>query len=163
MMLALASVVVIAFAFVQGGPSAVEFDSSPGWHVGATAARHCTGVPATRCSEARSWASTVPVKDCPGCLPHRTLARLPPDGVVIQVTRIVERPLVAKRALVWPPTVRSDQVASLEGLPARIGVYQRFARVGATEITMFVFFGRAHTTAAQLEAANDELRSSRIA
>ena len=159
----LALITVVVLAFVHGSPSAVVFDASLGWHVGATAARPCIGVPASRCSEARSWASTVPFEDCPGCLPHRTLAKLPPGGVVIQVARTVESPLVAKRALVWPPTVRSDQVAGLEGLPARIGVYQRFARVGTTELTMFVFFGRAHPTAAQLEAANDELRSSRIA
>ena len=82
---------------------------------------------------------------------------------MIQVARTVESPLVAKWALVWPATVRPDQVAGLEGPPARIGVYQRFARVGNTELTMFVFFGRAHPSAAQLKAANDELRSSRIA
>ena len=81
---------------------------------------------------------------------------------MIQVTRTVESPLVAKRALMWPPTVRSNQVASLEGVPQRIGVYQRFARVGTTEITMFVFFGRAHPSASN-RVANDELKIVPIA
>jgi len=159
----LALITAVALAFAPGNPSAVIFDRSPGWHVGATAARRCIGVPAGRCTEARSWASTVPFEDCAECLPRKTLAKLAPDGVVIQVTRTLERPPVARRAPVWPPTVRSSQIGSLEGVPPRIGVYQRFVRVGDSEITMFVFFGRAHPSAAQLEAANDKLSSSRLA
>jgi hypothetical protein len=158
-----ALVTAALLAFTQSGPAPVQFEPSRGWHVGATSARHCTGVPAGRCTEAHSWASTVPLEDCPGCLPHKTLAGLPPGGIVIQVTRTIERPLVARQTLVWPPTIGSSQVvAGFEGLPARIGVYQRFARVGKTEIWMFVFFGRAHPSAAQLKLANGKLRSARM-
>jgi hypothetical protein len=155
--------VVAALALGQSSPSAIRFDPHPGWHVGAVAARSCPGVSLSRCRQAFSWASTAPIKDCVGCLPHRTLARLPSDGIVIQVNRVVENPLVAKQRLAWPPTVRSSQIGGLEGVPARIGVYQLVARLGRTEVMVFVFFGRARPSASQLRAANGALRSSRLA
>ena len=158
----IALLTVIALAFGQTSPAAVQFDANPGWHIGATAAKACVGVPASRCSQAISWASTAPLKDCAGCLPQKTMATLPANGIVIKVTRTVEKPLVATKTLAWPPTVVARQVSGLEGVPARIGVYQRFARVGNSEVMVFVYFGRAHPTAAQLKAANAELQTSQL-
>ena len=158
----LALLTVFALAFANSSPAAVQFDENPGWHVGAKGAHTCVGVPASRCSQALSWASTTPLRDCAGCVPHKTLAKLPANGILIHATRSLEKPLVAKQKLAWPPVVHATQVNGLEGLPARIGVYQRFVRVGDTEVMLFVFFGRSHPTAAQLKSANAELRSSSL-
>jgi hypothetical protein len=143
--------------------AAVLFAAAPGWHVGAGPVRACPGVPAARCSQVASWASTVPWLDCADCLPHRTVAALPPDGVAIQVHLARERPLVARRAIAWPPRIRASDVhAGLEGIPSRYGVYQLSARTGRYDFYVFVFFGRSRPTARQLAAANAELRRSTL-
>lgn len=101
-------------------------------------------------------------RDCADCLPHRTLAALPPDGIAIEVLLASERPPVAKQALIWPPRVSAAEVGGLEGVPNRIGVYQRFARVGRFEAYVFAFFGRSRPTARQLAVANKEFEASRL-
>ncbi len=70
-----------------------HFRAAPGWHVGYTRAHACVGVSASRCVSASGWASTVRYRDCPDCVPpHRALAHLPPDGIVIQLSNSRERP-----------------------------------------------------------------------
>jgi hypothetical protein len=143
--------------------SPVRFAQRPGWHVGAGTAHACPGVPAVRCSQVWSWAATVHWRGCTGCLPHRLLATLPPDGIAIQVALATERPQVAKRTLTWPPQLRAgDVVAGFEGVSGRIGVYQHFARVGRYEVYLWVFFGRSRPSGRQLAAANAELRTARL-
>lgn len=141
----------------------VRFAPRAGWHVGAGKVHACPGVSAVRCRAVWSWASTVPWRDCAGCLPHRTVATLPPDGIAIQISLAIEHPIVAKRRTAWPLQVRTrDVVAPFEGLPGRIGVYQSFARVGRYEVYLFVFFGRSRPSARQLAAANAELGTARL-
>ena len=148
---------------VAGAPlSPVHFPRRSGWYSGMAAAHACPGVPVTRCSEARSWAATVRWKDCSDCLPHRTIASLPSSGIAIQVSLIHERPVTATRALIWPPHVAAADVGGLEGVSNRIGVYQRFARVGEFEVQVFVFFGKSQPTTSQLVAANKELHATRL-
>ena len=152
--------VVVAVAGASLSP--VRFPLQSGWYSGTAAAHACPGVAAARCSEAWSWAATVRWKDCSDCLPHRTIASLPSSGLAIQVSLIRERPVTAKSALIWPPHVAAADVGGLEGLSNRIGVYQRFARVGEFEVQIFVFFGRSRPTASQLVAANKELHATRL-
>jgi hypothetical protein len=77
------------------------------------------------------------------------------------VTGARERPLVARQALGWPPLIRArDVMAGFEGVPRRYGVYQLFARFGHVEVYVWAFLGRARPTAAQLAAANAELRTA---
>ena len=112
--------------------------------------------------QATGWASTVRYRDCPNCIPpHRTLARLRPGGIVIQLTYVRERPDRA-RVGAWPPRIRArDLTVGFEGEPDRYGVFQTLIRTGHLERSLFVWFGRAHPTRRQLERANAELQTVR--
>jgi hypothetical protein len=128
----------------------------PGWHTGHTAVHACPGVAASRCVQATTWAATIRWRDCAECLPHRTVAALPPRGIALQVTVAVEHPVpawVPRDA--WPPHVARGAVgAPFEGLPARIGVYQHQALVGGVEVAAMIFFGRPQPTARQRAEAS---------
>jgi hypothetical protein len=139
-----------------------HFREAPGWHVGSRPAHSCSGVPASRCVQASGWASTVRYRDCPNCIPpHRTLAKLPPRGIVIQLTQAEERPDRAKVGK-WPPRIRADKItAGGEGVSNRYGHFQTFVRTGHLERYLFVWFGRARPTRHQLARANVELRTVR--
>jgi hypothetical protein len=93
--------------------------------------------------------------------PHRTLAHLPPNGIVIQLTKTRERPSRMQSGT-WPPRIRQKDVhAGFEGVPPRYGAYQYAVRTGKIERSLFVWFGRAHPTRHQLARANAELRTAR--
>jgi len=129
-----------------------------GWHAGQEPAHGCPGVTANRCVLAASWAATIPWRGCGWCIPHGTIAALPPDGVALQVAISEERPPAARGVMTWPPRMLArDVVAGFEGVSWRYGVYQRFARVGSVEVYVWAWFGRARPTSAQLAAANAEL------
>ena len=141
----------------------VGFAPHAGWHAGHGREHACVGVSASRCVQVSTWTATVPWRGCGECLPHETIASLPPDGIALQVTAAIEHPPVAARASSWPPTIRAgDVTAGLEGISARYGVYQRLARFGKTEAYVWAFFGRAHPTRAQLAEANAALRTVRV-
>jgi hypothetical protein len=150
---------ILALLLVVSPP---HFRAAPGWHVGSTRAHACAGLSRSRCVQAEGWASTVRYRDCPDCVPpHRTLAQLPPNGIVIQLTYGRERP--ARMPLgAWPVRIRlKDVVRGFEGEPRRYGVFQRGVRTGTLERSLFVWFGRAHPTPRQLRRANAELRTAR--
>jgi len=139
--------------------STPRFRATSRWHVGSRTARafdvrHTHGV------RAFGWAATVPCRDCAADLPLRTLAALPPDGVVIKLvnfrlgdTHPAQRP--------WPPRIRTSDVelthAALTGRPLFLAM--RAGRTGSIDWSFLVWFGRAHPTATQLARANAELRS----
>jgi hypothetical protein len=140
-----------------------HFRAAPGWHVGSTRDQPCVGVSRSRCVQAEAWASTVRYRDCPNCVPpHKTLAALPPGGIVLQATNGRERPAGGPRGS-WPPRLRASQVVGpFEGEPPRFGVIQIAARTAdGVEHSLFVWFGRAHPTPHQLARANAELRRAR--
>jgi hypothetical protein len=141
----------------------VRFAATPGWYLGVGSPHACPGVPAARCSRVTTWASTIKWRDCADCLPRKTVAALPANGVAIQVSLIREHPVVAKEVVAWPPQVRAtDLVSPFEGLPPRIGVYRRFARVGSYEVYVLVLFGRNRPGAAQIARANTQLRTAKL-
>jgi hypothetical protein len=149
---------ILALLLVVAPP---HFGARPGWHVGSTRAQACVGVSRSRCVQAEAWASTVRYRDCANCTPpHKTLAALPPAGIVIQVTNARERPHYGRLGS-WPPRLRASQVVGpFEGEPARFGVIQLLRRTrDEVEHSLFVWFGRAHPTRAQLARANAELRT----
>jgi hypothetical protein len=104
----------------------------------------------------------VRYRDCGDCVPpHKTLAHLPPRGIVIQILAGRERPSKAPVGK-WPPRIRArDVTGPFEGEPDRYGVFQRFVRTGTLERSVFVWFGRKHPTRHQLARANAELRTVR--
>jgi hypothetical protein len=150
---------ILALVLVVSPP---HFRHAPGWHVGSRPAHACVGVSPNRCVQASGWASTVRYRDCPNCTPpHRTLAHLPPGGIVIQLSNGRERPSRAPTGK-WPPRIRArDVTVGFEGEPDRYGVFQQFVRTGTLERFLFVWFGRAHPTRHQLARANAELRTVR--
>jgi hypothetical protein len=140
-----------------------HFRAAPGWHVGSTHVHACVGVSRSRCVTAEAWASTVRYRDCPNCSPpHKTLAALPLNGIIIQLSKGRERPAYGPLRS-WPPRIRASQVvAPFEGAPRRVGVIQLTARTRyGVEYFAFVWFGRAHPTRGQLARANVELRTGR--
>jgi hypothetical protein len=142
---------------------APHFRAAPGWHVGSTRDQACVGVSRSRCVQAEAWASTVRFRDCPNCVPpHKTLAALPPGGIVVQVTNGRERPAYGRLGS-WPPRIRASQVVGpFEGEPPRFGVAQVEVRTrDGVEHSLFVSFGRAHPTPRQLARANAELQRLR--
>jgi hypothetical protein len=113
---------------------------------------------------AEAWASTVAYRDCPNCVPpHKTLATLPPDGIVIQLTDARERPPYGQPGS-WPAQISASQVISGpgEGTPPQVSYAQLVVRSPKdVEHFLFVWFGRRHPTAEQLARANAELQTVR--
>jgi hypothetical protein len=140
-----------------------RFAPAPGWHLRTGTVHACPGVAASRCSQVVSVASTTRWRDCLECLPHRTLATIPAEGIAIQVTVAIERPVRMVRTFAWPPQVNGAGVhAEFEGLPRRIGVYQASTLVGTHEVSLFVWFGRSRPTVNQINRANIELRHASV-
>jgi hypothetical protein len=138
-----------------------HFRATPAWQVGSSHSRPCVGTSASRCVWAAGWASTVRYRDCPNCVaPHRTLAHLPPKGIVIQLMKTRERPPHMQTGS-WPPGIRRQDVhPGFEGVPRRYGSFQFAVRTDGIERSLFVWFGRAHPTRQQLARANAELRTA---
>jgi hypothetical protein len=139
----------------------VRFEEARGWYVGATRAHPCLGV--HRCSQVESWAGTVRWRDCGNCEPpHKTLASLPPSGIVISVLLAKElKP--SRHVLRWPPVLRARVIVSpIEGAPARIGFFGRGGRLRGFSAGLFVYFGRRHPTPRQLARAQAELDSAKL-
>jgi hypothetical protein len=138
------------------------FGQRAGWYVGHGTIHACSGVSTARCVQAGSWASTIPWRGCGACLPHRMIGALPPGGIALHVEVSVEHPLAARRGGVWPPVIDARDLSGIEGVSNRYAVFQLFARFGQIDAYVWAFFGRAHPTAAQLAAANAELRTVKL-
>jgi hypothetical protein len=143
-----------------------HFRAAPGWHVGSTRAQACVGVSRSRCVQAEAWASTGRYRDCADCSPPRkALAALPPNGIVIQLSVVRERPPYGSLGSWPPPRLRASQVhGGFEGEPPseHIGVIQLVVRSrNGVEHFLFVWFGRMHPTSRQLARASTELRTVR--
>ena len=139
-----------------------RFAERPGWHVAAGRVHACPGVKPSRCVQVTSWAATVLRRDCIECLPHKTLARLPRDGVAMQLVLARERPRSWQHPLRWPPRLHAKETGNFEGLPTRIGTIQRAGRLHGFYASLVVFFGRQHPTLRQLARAEAELTTARL-
>ena len=146
------------------GANGVEpawFSAGAGWQAGAGHVHACPGMARSRCAQVGSWATTGRWRDCTECLPQRTVAALPDDGIAISLL-VGRGPHAPKRALRWPPRLRAAEARSFEGLPARVGTIQRRGVVRGLTTYLFVFFGRPHPTSAQLARAQAELTSAKL-
>ena len=90
-------ILIVATLAASAALAPAQFQHRPGWHVGAGHVHACPGVSRARCVQVTSRAATVPWRDCLECLPHRTLALLPRDGVAMQLTLARERPRMVIR------------------------------------------------------------------
>jgi hypothetical protein len=88
---------------------------------------------------------------------------MPASAIAIQITAAIEHPIRLRREFAWPPQVTgADVTAGFEGLPGRVGVFQGSTLTHGREVSFFVWFGRSHPTAGQLDRANSELRRTRF-
>lgn len=136
-----------------------RFPRRPGWFVGAR-----PGELLAEGGQTATWAATVPYRDQPSQLPpHRTLSRLPADGVIIWVSlsrdsALQERPFNSLK-------IRRRMISSnFEGLPRGVGLYRASVRRTSYDVSLWVFFKTSHPTGhviARAQAQVDRLRLPR--
>jgi hypothetical protein len=136
---------------------AARFPRAPGWH---TRIDHFTDRGPCR-RQRVSWAATVPIRDGPDQLPpHRTLAGLAPDGIVMAVTQFSDcrRPR-GLPALEPPLDLRTAQRMQFPGPRGdELPLYRITGRFPARyTVDLWLFYGRPDPTAAQRTAAQREL------
>jgi|SRR5581483_1814590 len=119
-----------------------------------------------RCVQTESWASTVRYRDPPNQLPpHRTMAALPRDGLIVHVTRAWE-----PHAPAWMRTrrplriVRAAIHASFEGntTRGRVSLWAASTWRAGSYVTVWVLFGTPAPTAAAVARAQRELDTTRF-
>ena len=129
-----------------------------GWHLGST---RLDSASCPRCVQTESWASTVRYADPPNQIPpHRTMAKLRRDGIIIHVTRSWE-PLAPR----WVHERRSLRVrrsaihANFEGntTGGRVSLWQGSTWRSGSYVSVFVFFGSPSPSASTVARAQAEL------
>jgi hypothetical protein len=128
-----------------------------GWHSGSTRVLNpgCKG-----CVQTESWASTIAYRDPADQLPpHRTMAALPKDGVIVHVTRSWEPSPPAWVHQTRPLRIARSAVGSFEGNTTRGRVSRWLGTTwrAGTFVSVWVLFGRPTPTAAQIRKAQNEL------
>jgi hypothetical protein len=145
--------------FYRGSVAPARFLARRGWHVGTggRAAVRAEGEQTT------SWAATVPWRDGPNELPpHRTLARLPRDGIAIFLGLF--RDSREPRQSPWN-SLRIDRrelSGGFEGLPPRFGLYRATVQHGTYVLDLWVFFGTTRPSSATVARAQAELDAVRL-
>ena len=129
----------------------------PGWHVGTArvASRSCP-----RCVQVDSWGSTVRYRDAPNDFPHKTMAALRADDVIVQLIRswepspprweLTRRPLLIRRAGIH---------AGFEGntTHGRVSLWGSSTWRKGSFVQAYVFFGSPHPRTAAVARAQREL------
>jgi hypothetical protein len=153
---ALATLSVRPGDFYPGTVQPARFRPARGWFTG-------TSGPAAVKPDGEgtfTWASTIPYRDEANAVPPaKTLRRLPPDGIVINVS--LSGPAAERRAALHrPPSLAHVHgVYPWEGQVGTIPLYPVSARVGHRyNVDVWAFFGRRHPTAAERARADAELR-----
>jgi hypothetical protein len=141
---------------------AAQFPARPGWRTRVSGPQHEGG-----CLQRQrtSWASTVPFTDAASNLPpHRMVAALPPDGIILAVMQWREcRAVRGLRALAPPVSLAHADRMGFEGPRGdELPLYRVLGRFpGRYNLDLWVFYGRRHPTAAQRAAAQRELSGVR--
>jgi hypothetical protein len=152
---ALASLKVEPGDFYPGTVDPATFAAADGWETGSSGAAKVR----PDGQQTWTWASTVPYRDEPfQFLPHKTLAALPPDGIVIDVQLF--GPDERQRAATSPLRITpADGPGSMEGLTPPFSLYGTGGRMPGRDydVDVSVLFGREHPTAEQFARANAEL------
>jgi hypothetical protein len=146
------------------GLSAVSFPAVPGWHVRVSG----RGQEAPCLLDRVSWASTVALRDGEFDLPpQRTLATLPPDGIVIALYQF-DNACLPSRPRTLPERslpLRLDQ-AHESDFPGARGMELPLMRLagrlpGRYDFDLWVFYGRRSPTPDQQRAAQAMLDRAR--
>jgi hypothetical protein len=128
-----------------------------GWHVGTAriASQSCA-----RCVQVDSWGATVPYRDAPNDFPHRTMAALGRNDLIVHVLRSWEpsppRWVLTKRPL---RIGRSQIHASFEGntTHGRVSLWSSGTWRNGSFVQVYVFFGSPTPSAAAIARAQREL------
>ena len=133
-----------------------RFPKRPGWFVGARA-----GELLAEGGQTETWAATVPYRDSPSQIPpHRTLNRLPRDGVIIWVS--LSRDSALRQRPFNSLNIRRRMIESnFEGLPKGVGLYRASVRRAAYDVGLWVFFNTVNPSidvVARAQAQVDLLR-----
>jgi hypothetical protein len=158
---ALATLRVEPGDFYPGTVAPATFAAADEWHTGTSGIADAQ----PDGQETWTWASTIPYADEPfQFLPHKTLAALPPDGIVIDV-QLVE-PRDRAHGTVEAPfrITQADGPGSMEGLTPPISLYSTGGNVLGQnyDVGISVMFGREHPTPDQFARANAELARMRV-
>ncbi len=142
--------------FYPGTVEPATFVAASGWHSG-TSGR--TDVQPDGQSAA-TWTSTIPYRDQPFEFPpSKTIAALPPDGIIIDVQLFGPGGYGGGKAT--PPfrIAQSTGESGFEGVPEGVGVYQIGGHVPRQhyDVNINVLFGRKPPTRAQVAAADAQL------
>jgi hypothetical protein len=134
-----------------------------GWHMGTARIRNAS---CPRCVQADSWASTVPYRDAPNDFPHRTMAALGRDDVIVRVTRSWEPSAPNWERARRPLRIRRSRVrTSFEGdtTHGRVSLWTGSTWRAGSYVSVDVFFGSPAPSPAVIAAAQQELDGARFA
>lgn len=143
------------------GLHAARFRGTAGWHVRMSGRQH-----ESHCLRQRtSWASTVPFTDGANELPpHRMIASLPPDGIIMAVVQWRECRIIRGLRELRPPLSLARAVRMQFPGPRgdELPLFRVMGRFpGRYNVDLWLFYGRRHPTAAQRAAARRELAGVR--
>jgi hypothetical protein len=160
---ALATLTVQRGDFYPGTVEPATFSSAEGWQTGTNG----TVEVQPDGQNSWSWASTIAYRDEPFQFPpSKTLERLPPDGIVIDVQLYGPDPHVRDRSRPArvPLRIAEADIGSFDGLRPENAVYSLGGRAPGQRysVDVSVIFGRMHPTRDQLAAADAELARLRL-
>jgi hypothetical protein len=134
-----------------------RFPARPGWFVGAEGGKlYAEG------GQTETWAATVPYRDPPMQIPpHRTLGRLPNDGIIIWV--MLSRDSAHRTGPVYPLRIQPRFITnSFEGLRPGIGLYRASTGKTGYELDLWLFFKTVHPAPNVIARAQEELDRLRL-
>jgi hypothetical protein len=141
--------------FYPGRVDPATFAVAPGWSSGTSGSAELE----PGGEQTTSWASTAPYRDQPDQFPpHKTLAALPPEGIVIVVWLSRHPGSRSRLPRQQAPFKIAHTPGSFEGVPSSRATYGSGAHVkGRFDVTLWVFFGRTEPTTEQLDRAQAEV------
>ena len=147
--------VAMLIALVLAPPASLP--ARQGWHVDRARLKDagCAG-----CLQTWSRASTVPYRDAPNDLPHRTMAALPRRGIIILVSRSWEPSPPGWMHRRRPLRIVSAAItASFEGntTNGRVSRWQASTWRAGSFVTVYVLFGSPVPAPATVARAQAEL------
>ena len=128
-----------------------------GWHVGTA---RIAGQSCRRCVQVDSWGSTIPYRDAPNDFPHRTMARLGADDLIVQILRSWEPSPPTWVFTRRPLRIRRAQIhAGFEGntTHGRVSLWSSATWRNGSFVQVYVFFGAPSPGAAAIARAQREL------
>ena len=140
-----------------------ELPHDPGWQV-RTAWIPVLSCP--RCVLADAWAATVPYLDKPNDFPQKTMAKLGPADVIVQVNRSWQPSMPPSMFKRHPLRILRKEIhASFEGNPThgRASLWGTSTWRNGSFVTVYVFFGSPNPAPPVIARAQRELDRTRFA